>query len=95
MKEKDLKISQLKNELLKSQEIINYFQTNNNLELNKFNLNNSLNEKNICLLTKSSESADKILKTTFNGYTSNNIIKKNKKNYENSFLKSIHFLIFS
>ena len=89
MKEKDLKISQLKNELLKSQEIINYFQTNNNLELNKFNLTNNLKEKNLGLLTKSSESVDKILKTAFNGYTSNNIInKKNKKNYKNSFLKS-------
>ena len=90
MKEKDLKIIQLKNELLKSQEIINHLQINNNLELNKFNLNKSLNEKNFCLLTKSSESVDKILKTIFNVHTSNNLInKKNKKNYKNSFLKSL------
>jgi len=90
MKEKDLKIIQLKNELLKSQEIINHFHTNSNLELNKFNLNYSLNERNLGLLTKSSESVDKILKTSFNGYTSNNIInKKSKKNYKNSFLKSL------
>lgn len=90
MKEKDLKIIQLKNELLKSQEIINHFQTNNNLELNKFNLNNSLNEKNLRLLTKSSESVDRILKTAFNSYTSNILInKKSKKNYKNSFLRSV------
>jgi hypothetical protein len=90
MKEKDLKIIQLKNELLKSQEIINHFRRNNNLELNKFNLNYSLNEKNLGLLTKSNESFDKILKTSFNGYISNNLInKKSKKNYKNIFLKSL------
>jgi hypothetical protein len=90
MKEKDLKIIQLKNELLKSQEIINHFRRNNNLELNKLNLNYSLNEKNLGLLTKSNESFDKILKTSFNGYISNNLInKKSKKNYKNIFLKSL------
>ena len=94
MKEKDLKIIQLQNDLLKSQEIINNFQ--NKSEAEKFkniNLNKSSQEKNLCLLTKSSESLDKILKTAFNAYTSNssNIITKkkgsNRKNYKNSFLK--------
>ena len=99
MKEKNLKIIQLQNELLKSQEIINNFQTQNNLDINKYNnlnnltnfnnLSNSSKENNLCLLTKSSESVDKILKTAFNGYTSNNLTKKkstNRKNYKNSFL---------
>ena len=93
IKEKDLKIILLQNELLKSKEIINQFQINNNLEINKYNynLNNSSQDKNICILTKSSESVDKVIKTAFNGYTSNNLKnKKNKnyKNYKNSFLKS-------
>ena len=100
MKEKNLKIIQLQNELLKSQEIINNFQTQNNLDINKYNnlnnltnfnnLSNSSKENNLCLLTKSSESVDKILKTAFNGYTSNNLTKKkstNRKSYKNSFLK--------
>mgnify|MGYP006873025148 CR=1 FL=1 len=89
IKEKDLKIILLKNELLKSKEIINQFQINNNLEINKynFNLNNSSQEKNLCLLTKSSESVDKVIKTAFNGYTSNLKNKKNQ-NCKNSFLKS-------
>ena len=94
MKEKDLKIIQLQNDLLKSQEIINNFQSKNNFEKNKnINLNKSSQEKNLCLLTKSSESVDKILKTAFNAYTSNNsniLTKKkstNRKNYKNSFLK--------
>ena len=86
LKEKDLKIIQLQNELLKSQEIINNFQIKNNLEINKYNkLNNSVNEKNICLT-----SVDKILKTAFNGYSSNNLIKEktsNRKSYKNCFLK--------
>ena len=48
MKEKDLKIMQLQNDLLKSQEIINNFQIKNNLEINKYNkLNKSTNEKKI------------------------------------------------
>ena len=97
MKEKDLKIIQLQNDLLKSQEIIKNFKTQNDIDKDKNknlynNLNNSLKEKNICLLTKSSESVDKILKTTFNGYNSNsnNLTKKknsNRKNYKNNFLK--------
>lgn len=94
VKEKDLKIKQLQSELLKSQEIIKNFKIKNNSEINKYNkLNISLNEKNFCLLTKSSESVDKILKSAFNGYISNNsskITKKNaniKKNYKNCFLK--------
>ena len=79
IKEKDLKIILLQNELLKSKEIINQFQINNNLEINKYNynLNNSSQDKNLCILTKSSESVDKVIKTAFNGYTSNNL--KNKK----------------
>ena len=99
LKEKDLKIIQLQNELLKSQEIINNLKTNNtnidmNMNKNKCNyLNNSSQEKNLCILTKSSESVDKILKTAFNAYTSNittnNLTKKKstRKNYKNSFLK--------
>ena len=94
MKEKNLKIIQLQNELLKSQEIINNFQTNTNIDITKYNnLNNSLKENNLCILTKSSESVDKILKTAFNGFipnNSNNINKKknsNRKSYKNSFLK--------
>ena len=90
IKEKDLKIILLQNELLKSKEIINQFQINNNLEINKYNynLNNSSQEKNICILTKSSESVDKVIKTAFNGYTSNNLKNKKNKNCKNSFLKS-------
>ena len=101
MKEKDIKIIQLQNELLKSQEIINNFQNKNNmiLDINKYNynynhLNNSSQDKNLCILTRSSESVDKILKTAFNIYTSNitsnnNITRKKstRKNYKNSFLK--------
>ena len=94
MKEKDLKIMQLQNDLLKSQEIINNFQIKNNLEINKYNkLNKSTNEKNICLLTKSNESVDKIFKTAFNVDSSNNsnlLTKKkanNRKSYKNYFLK--------
>lgn len=101
MKEKDIKIIQLQNELLKSQEIINNFQIKNNmiLDINKYNynynhLNNSSQDKNLCILTRSSESVDKILKTAFNAYTSNitsnnNITKKKstRKSYKNSFLK--------
>ena len=100
IKEKDLKIIQLQNDLLKSQEIIKNFKTKNDIDKDKNkniynNLNNSLKEKNICLLTKSSESVDKILKTTFNGYNtnnynSNNLTKKknsNRKSYKNNFLK--------
>ena len=95
MKEKDLKIMQLQNDLIKSQEIINQFQIKNNLELNKYNynLNNSSPEKNLCILTKSSESVDKIIKTVFNGYNINDYNKKktnkNKKNYKNTFLKNL------
>ena len=96
MKEKDLKIAQLQNELLKSEEIINNFQNKNILnksKKNSLNLNNYSQEKNLCLLSKSFESVDKILKTAFNAYTSNNsnilTNKKsnNRKNYKNSFLK--------
>ena len=93
MKEKDLKILQLQNDLYKSQEIINNFQKNN-IDKNKFNnLNISLQDKNLCILTKSSESVDKIIKTAFNGYNSNNsnnLTKKknnNRKSCKNSFLK--------
>ena len=91
IKEKDLKIILLQNELLKSKEIINQLKINNNLEINKYNynLNNSSQEKNLCILTKSSESVDKVIKTAFNGYTSNNLKKKKNKNYKNSFLKSL------
>ena len=93
MKEKDLKIIQLQNDLLKSQEIINNLNNNINNSFkfnnNKNNLNKSSREKNIFLLTKSSESVDKILKTTFNEYYSNNLgnKKQNKKNHKNNFLK--------
>ena len=95
MKEKDLKIIQLQNDLLKSQEIINNLQlkSNLNLDINKHNyLNNSLQEKNLHILTKSSESVDKIIKTAFNSYTSNitsnNLKKKStRKTYKNNFLK--------
>ena len=94
MKEKNLKIIQLQNELLKSQDIINNFQANPNIDISKYNnLNSSLKESNICVLTKSSESVDKILKTAFNGFipnNSNNLNKKknsNRKSYKNSFLK--------
>ena len=94
LKEKDFKIIQLQNDLLKSQKIINNFQIKNNLNINKCNkLNKSTNEKNICLLTKSNESVDKILKTAFNvdsSNKSNNLTKKkinNKKNCKNCFLK--------
>ena len=96
MKEKDLKIAQLQNELLKSEEMINNFQNKNILnksKKNSLNLNNYSQEKNLCLLSKSFESVDKILKTAFNAYTSNNsnilTNKKsnNRKNYKNSFLK--------
>ena len=51
-------------------------------------MNNSSQEKNLCLLTKSSESVDKVIKTAFNGYTSNNLKNKKNKNCKNSFLKS-------
>lgn len=98
MKEKDIKIIQLQNELLKSQEMINNLKNSKNnmdMNMNKCNyLNNSSQEKNLCILTKSSESVDKILQTAFNAYTSNittnnNITKKKstRKNYKNSFLK--------
>ena len=95
MKEKDLKIIQLQNDLLKSQEIINNLQlkSNLNLDINKHNyLNNSLQEKNLHILTKSSESVDKIIKTAFNSYTSNitsnNLKRKStRKTYKNNFLK--------
>ena len=100
MKEKDVKIIKLQNDLLKSQEIINGLNNNinnsfrfNNNKNNKnycyINLNKSSREKNIFLLTKSSESVDKILKTTFNEYNLNNLgnKKQNKKNQKNSFLK--------
>ena len=93
MKEKDLKIIQLQNDLLKSQEIINNLQlkSNLNLDINKHNyLNNSLQEKNLHILTKSSESVDKIIKTAFNSYTSNitsNNRKSTRKTYKNNFLK--------
>ena len=93
MKEKDLKIIQLQNDLLKSQEIINNLNNINNNINNSFKFNNNLNkssrEKNFFILTKSSESVDKILKTSFNEYYLNNIGNKklNKKNHKNSFLK--------
>ena len=94
VKEKDFKIMQLQNELLKSQEIINNFQNKNDFQNNHFNKHKNLNissrEKNIRLLTKSSESIDKLLKTTSNGFSCNNLTKKKssrKKNYKNNFLK--------
>jgi hypothetical protein len=96
MKEKDLKIVQLQNDLIRSKEIINNINNKNNLEKNKknnLNLKNNSKEKNLCFLSKSSESVDKILKTAFNAYTSNNsniLTRKkssNRKNYKNNFLK--------
>ena len=100
MKEKDIKIIQLQNELLKSQEIIN--KLNNNININnsfKFNKNkNNINnydlninnkstrEKNFFMLTKSSESVDKILKTAFNEYNLDTK-KQNKKIDKNNFSK--------
>ena len=98
MKEKNNKILQLQNDLLKSQEIIHDLNNLNNNINNSFkfgknnlskNLNKSSREKNIFMLTKSSESVDKILKTAFNEYNLNNISKKksNKKNHKNNFLK--------
>ena len=99
MKEKDMKIIQLQNDLLKSQEIIN--SLNNNININNsfkynknksninnynINLNKSSREKNFFMLTKSSESVDKILKTTFNEYYLNNK-KQSNKIHKNSFLK--------
>ena len=98
MKEKNNKILQLQNDLLKSQEIIHDLNNlnsnvNNSFKFGKNNLSKNLNkssrEKNIFMLTKSSESVDKILKTAFNEYNLNNISKKksNKKNHKNNFLK--------
>ena len=97
MKEKNNKIIQLQNDLLKSQEIIhdlnNLNNTNNSFKLGQNNINKNLNkssrEKNIFMLTKSSESVDKILKTSFNVYNLKDINKKkpNKKNHKNNFLK--------
>ena len=100
MKEKDLKIIELQNNLLKSQEIINNLQiinNNNNSDIKKYNyLNKSSQEKNLLQLTKNSESVDKIINTAFNAYSSNmidnnnnNITKKknSRKNSKNSFLK--------
>ena len=100
MKEKDIKIIQLQNELLKSQEIIN--KLNNNINIsnsfkfnkNKNNINNydlninnkSTREKNFFMLTKSSESVDKILKTAFNEYNLDTK-KQNKKIDKNNFSK--------
>ena len=85
MKEKNNKILQLQNDLLKSQEIIHDLNNlnsnvNNSFKFGKNNLSKNLNkssrEKNIFMLTKSSESVDKILKTAFNEYNLNNISKK-------------------
>ena len=99
IKEKDLKIIQLKNNLLKSQEIINGINNNINNSLknnnNKhttrtiYNLNKSTREKNCFMLTKSSGSFDKILKTAYYEYNINilNNKKQNKKTNKNSFLK--------
>ena len=101
VKEKDMKIIQLQNELLKSQEIINGLNNNININnsfkynknknniINNYNIylnNKSSREKNFYMLTKSSESVDRILKTTFNEYNSNNN-KQNKKIHKNNFLK--------
>ena len=101
VKEKDMKIIQLQNELLKSQEIINGLNNNININnsfkynKNKNNIINNYNiylnkkssrDKNFYMLTKSSESVDRILKTTFNEYNSNNN-KQNKKIHKNNFLK--------
>ncbi len=87
----------MKNDFLKSQEIIhdlnNLNNTNNSFKLGQNNINKNLNkssrEKNIFMLTKSSESVDKILKTSFNVYNLKDINKKksNKKNHKNNFLK--------
>ena len=99
IKEKDLKIIQLKNNLLKSQEIINGINNNINNSLknnnNKhttrtiYNLNKSSREKNCFMLTKSSGSFDRILKTAYYEYNINilNNKKQNKKTNKNSFLK--------
>jgi hypothetical protein len=99
IKVKDLKIIQLKNNLLKSQEIINGINNNINNSLknnnNKhttrtiYNLNKSSREKNCFMLTKSSGSFDKILKTAYYEYNINilNNKKQNKKTNKNSFLK--------
>ena len=104
MKEKNNKIIQLQKDLLKSQEIIydlnnennilKYQKNNKNKNKNVANLNKSSREKNIFMLTKSSESVDKILKTAFNEYNLDNINNKksNKKNHKNSFLKKSGFL---
>ena len=104
MKEKNNKIIQLQKDLLKSQEIIydlnnennilKYKTNNKNKNKNVANLNKSSREKNIFMLTKSSESVDKILKTAFNEYNLDNINNKksNKKNHKNSFLKKSGFL---
>ena len=101
VKEKDMKIIQLQNDLLKSQEIINGLNNNININnsfkynknknniINNYNIylnNKSSREKNFYMLTKSSESVDRILKTTFNEYNSNNN-KQNKKIHKNNFLK--------
>ena len=104
MKEKNNKIIQLQKDLLKSQEIIydlnnennilKYKTNNKNKNKNVANLNKSSREKNIFMLTKSSESVDKILKTAFNENNLDNINNKksNKKNHKNSFLKKSGFL---
>ena len=101
LKEKDMKIIQLQNDLLKSQEIINGLNNNININnsfkynknknniINNYNIylnNKSSRDKNFYMLTKSSESVDRILKTTFNEYNSNNN-KQNKKIHKNNFLK--------
>jgi len=99
MKEKNDKILQLQNDLLKSQEIIYDLNIiNGNFKSNQSNknrINNNLNKssrgKNIFKLTKNSESVNKILKTAFNIYNinDNNSNKKrsDKKNHKNNFLK--------
>ena len=101
MKEKDIKIIQLQNDLLKSQEIINGLNNNININnsfkynknksniINNYNINlnnKSSREKNFFMLTKSSESVDRILKTAYNEYYSNNK-KQNRKIHKNNFLK--------
>ena len=100
MKEKDMKIIQLQNDLLKSQEIINGLNNNININnsfkynknqnniINNYNknLNKSSREKNFFILTKSSESIDRILKTAFNEHNLNNK-KQNKRIHKNNFLK--------
>ena len=101
MKEKDIKIIQLQNDLLKSQEIINGLNNNININnsfkynknksniINNYNINlnnKSSREKNFFMLTKSSESVDRILKTAYNEYYSNNR-KQNRKIHKNNFLK--------